>query len=86
MEQKTGLSLMVYAHICRKCAANVSTRPNSSSTIKFTECLSASKADHEMDGNQMQMMNTQINAFVAVGLLFAEIYGIVVHCVFAASG
>lgn len=27
MEQKTGLSLMVYALICRKCAANVSTRP-----------------------------------------------------------
>lgn len=25
---RTGLSLMVYAHICRKCAANVSTRPN----------------------------------------------------------
>lgn len=58
---------------------------HSGNTIRISECLSASKADHELDSNQMQMVNTQINAFVAVGLLFAEIYGIVVHCVFAAS-
>jgi len=35
MEQKTGLSLMVYALICRKCAANVSTRPWAAAQSRF---------------------------------------------------